>query len=423
MLHISYHVFWWRPYHWLGKFQRIRTTSLLPLKSAHGFPLCRRETPAYATPRDFLGTRPWFHQLPIFRRGDLLGKRQTGWEIATSYPIFSLLRKAATRCSLQDIWIGQLLWTSRIGNGGLHAIKLRQYEQTSALTSAIRDCFSLLQTVLRTQPKRQFPIVQLFQRRFCAASDAALEEPRCGTGGFLLLWFDSGRERREAFYSIIPDALYDLWTPGDKKIAQLELVQVLFALASRANSFRHRRGLWFIDNLAALMALVRGRSDSPDLERLSHLIHLACFALKTWIYWEYIPSKSNWADAISRLGFADPWHQHHGFTQHYAYFPTIIWNLPLPAITLVFEYLWSALGLVPWVVAGGEGSPTWNQVMTWFVENQVVSWVWQDELSDTICSSSTPKHYPVSRRRHWEPQTVESEEKRCVAASSKGGPL
>ena len=227
----------------------------------------------------------------------------------------------------------------RIGNGGLHAIKLRQYEQTSVLTSAIRDCFSLLQTVLRTQPKRQFPIVQLFQRRFCAASDAALEEPRCGTGGFLLLWFDSGRERREAFYSIIPDALYDLWTPGDKKIAQLELVQVLFALASRANSFRQRRGLWFIDNLAALMALVRGRSESPDLERLSHLIHLACFALKTWIYWEYIPSKSNWADAISRLGFADPWHQHHGFTQHYAYFPTILWDLPLPAITLVFEYL------------------------------------------------------------------------------------
>ena len=42
-----------------------------------------------------------------------------------------------------------------------------------------------------------------------------------------------------------------LWEPGDKKIAQLALLQVLYASFSRPSAFRGRRGLWFIDNTAA----------------------------------------------------------------------------------------------------------------------------------------------------------------------------
>ena len=49
---------------------------------------------------------------------------------------------------------------------------------------------------------------------------------------------------------------------------------VLFALMARPGKFRHCRGLWFIDNTAALMCLVRGRSAQPDLEHMAHLIHV-----------------------------------------------------------------------------------------------------------------------------------------------------
>lgn len=97
------------------------------------------------------------------------------------------------------------------------------------------------------------------------------------------MWFQNHTEKREAFLADIPPAVYHVWTPGDKKIAQLELSQVLFALVARPSEFRGRRGIWFIDNIAALMALIRGRSDSPDLEKMANLIHLACFALRTWI--------------------------------------------------------------------------------------------------------------------------------------------
>ena len=69
-----------------------------------------------------------------------------------------------------------------------------------------------------------------------------------------------------------------------------------------------------LDNVAAVVTLVRGRSSNPDLAKLGHLIHLAFFAFRAQGYWEYVQSKSNWADDISRLGFDDPrWRCHRSF--------------------------------------------------------------------------------------------------------------
>ena len=68
--------------------------------------------------------------------------------------------------------------------------------------------------------------------------------------------------------------------PGDHKIAQLELIMVLVALVRHAGGLRGRRGVWWIDNVCVLMALIKGRSDQPDLDRMSMLIHTAMFALR-----------------------------------------------------------------------------------------------------------------------------------------------
>ena len=73
--------------------------------------------------------------------------------------------------------------------------------------------------------------------------------------------------------------------------------------------FRAKR-VWYIDNTAGLMCLIRGRSDSPE----GGMIHAAVFALRAWFFWEWIPSKSNWSDQVSRLGLEDPWWQANHFT-------------------------------------------------------------------------------------------------------------
>ena len=89
--------------------------------------------------------------------------------------------------------------------------------------------------------------------------------------------------------------LHQLFQPGDRHIAQLELAMILYGLVAQPSDFRGKRGIWFVDNTAALMALIRGRSSSGDLSRLFQLIHLCLFALGCTLYWEWIPSKSNWA--------------------------------------------------------------------------------------------------------------------------------
>ncbi|CAE7194368.1 unnamed protein product [Symbiodinium sp. CCMP2592] len=226
----------------------------------------------------------------------------------------------------------------RIGTGGIGALKERQYEAARELTPAIRSSFEVIRAILALRPRRSVEVLPSPCARFVAASDAAEDESRKGTGGFLLLWPGS-EPGREAFVAQVDRHTYDAFLPGEVKIAQLELSMVLFALTARASTFRSRRGTWYIDNVAALMALIRGRSDSPDLERLAHLIHVALFSLQVWVYWEWVPSKSNWSDSISRLGASDPWAASRGFCLHHALFPTEVWSLPLVPAMLVFQFL------------------------------------------------------------------------------------
>ena len=68
---------------------------------------------------------------------------------------------------------------------------------------------------------------------------------------------------------------------------------------------------WFIHKVAALMALIRGRSDSPDLERLAKLIHVALFSL-----------------ARPGLGVNDHWSTANGFVLSRSFFPSEVWPLP-----------------------------------------------------------------------------------------------
>ena len=117
------------------------------------------------------------------------------------------------------------------------------------------------------------------------------------------------------------------------------LSMLLYALVARPSWFRHRRGVWWINNTAALMALIRDRSDSPDLSRLAQLIHVGFFCLNTWVYFEWVPSKSNWSDAISREGEADSWHRKNGFSTSFCFFPHELWDLPFRTLIATFEFL------------------------------------------------------------------------------------
>ena len=136
----------------------------------------------------------------------------------------------------------------------------------------------------------------------------------------------------------IPDAIYDLWQSA-RVIAQLELAMIQVALTSQPHRFRGQSGVWYVDNIAALMALVRGRSDNSELDAMAMQIQCILFGLNCFIYFDWIESDSNWADGISRVGLADDWLQRHAFVGRSAQVHLALWRLPFRALLRLAAFL------------------------------------------------------------------------------------
>eukprot|EP00435_Cladocopium_sp_Y103_P048528 s781_g14.t1 len=151
------------------------------------------------------------------------------------------------------------------------------------LESLSRRLGYVIEAVTRVKPSRQFPVTAFTGMRFLAASDAA-QEGTVASGGFHLIFFElDGSQRRHSFVANNCTQMCSLWDDSETYIAQLELSMVLFALVEKPALFRDRRGLWFLE---------RRSCHDPSAGQG---------------YWEYVQSKSNWADDISRLGIHDPW--------------------------------------------------------------------------------------------------------------------
>jgi len=229
----------------------------------------------------------------------------------------------------------------KVGKAGLNAIKERQYSHDSTLTQEIERAFAFMEDLVRLQPRRVISCIPatVDLERFVGASDAAYDDSR-GSGGFLVVAnLSQGTDNRQGRVVTISPTLYQIWKPGATYIAQLELLMVLVALLEFPETFRGKRGIWFIDNTAALMALVRGRSNNADLDQLSILIHAVLFSYQCWMYFEWVESKGNWADGISRTGHKDEWHRRHHFVASSCNFLPLILRLPMRGMVLTSQFL------------------------------------------------------------------------------------
>ena len=132
---------------------------------------------------------------------------------------------------------------------------------------------------------------------------------------------------------------FQLWDGSATKIAQLELLQALMALLTFPEHYKEQTGVYYMDNLAAMYALCKGRSESPELDKMAGMVHAVLFSLRCAIYWEWFESRANWADAISRHGHHDEFHRREGFRVHDVSVPLFLWKLPWRAFLNFTEYL------------------------------------------------------------------------------------
>ena len=227
----------------------------------------------------------------------------------------------------------------KIGRAGLNAIKHRSSEFVDTLTSDILKSLQCMEEIIDMKPHRKVQVWPGNVTRFTGASDAAFEKSK-GSGGFLAVFFEPNHRQLRVgrVVDINPD-VYQHWGTHETYIAQLEMLMILVAMIELAPILRGRRGVWYIDNVAALMAMVRGRANNADLDKMAEILQGAMFALHIWIYFEWVESDSNWSDGISREGLDDPWQTANGFLSSHCSFMAAILQLPLTVVVRIFGFI------------------------------------------------------------------------------------
>ncbi len=189
----------------------------------------------------------------------------------------------------------------KLGRCCTGAVRKRQYSilGETTVTPELRFSLLLMKDFLRLCPSRrvllqQDPPVIIYTD----ASDVPNRNPRQVLGAVI---YDPLRESLQYSWSELPPALLDQWDVRESYMGQLELLAALFGLRLLPEVVTTRQIIVFIDNDSAASNLVRGYSKISDSSLIVGEFWLAAASLNADVYCDRVSSKSNLADAPSRL--------------------------------------------------------------------------------------------------------------------------
>lgn len=161
------------------------------------------------------------------------------------------------------------------------------------------------QALFMDKPQRSIQLKAKHMPAVVIASDAQVEPGAYPGGGYLLVDLLDGN-RRGAWYVFKDDCLELLGTSmeaiasGKQPIASCECAMLPFVLLREGEALRDRDIIWMVDNTAALGGAVKGTSGEQTLEKLIGLFWILTYRFQCRVWLEYVDSKSNWSDGISR---------------------------------------------------------------------------------------------------------------------------
>ena len=130
-------------------------------------------------------------------------------------------------------------------------------------------------------------------------TDGSLEGNFAGIGAVIL---DPSTGYQKVLQGQVPDQLMQAWRSeaGDHLICQIELFAVICVKTLIPQRLEGRRVIYWIDNEAARLALVKGQSKSSIMDRMIRELCLLEDRMLSYAWYTRVPSKSNIADAPSR---------------------------------------------------------------------------------------------------------------------------
>ncbi len=103
-------------------------------------------------------------------------------------------------------------------------------------------------------------------------------------------------------HGTVPSAMVKAWqaTAGEQIMCQIEMYAALLVRFRYRDLLLNRPCIFFIDNEAARIALLKGVSPSISLFRMTHAVSVLDAAKPCGIWYERVPSFSNISDLPSR---------------------------------------------------------------------------------------------------------------------------
>ena len=205
----------------------------------------------------------------------------------------------------------------RAGRLGLSQLKARQYDSELndfSLTPALKGGLEFLTTVLPKLRPRDVQVFGKLSKPVVVYSDASWPEnvsceealessipPRIG-------WviFRPG-EIPVGFTLLIDQCFLSMLLQRKTQIFAAETIVGLIVPLLCPELVRGRDVTWFIDNEAAVSSLIRGTSRSEDVGHIAAAAQLAMMAVGARVWYEWVDTKSNPSDGLSRGGLSDPW--------------------------------------------------------------------------------------------------------------------
>jgi hypothetical protein len=199
---------------------------------------------------------------------------------------------------------------SRFGRAVLQPLVQREYHDISyVFTTPLTHMLDFLEAALPSLPEARFNVNPAPREHVVVYSDAAYRpatanSPRYARIAFVAICASSGR----AWYAWadVPEHIMATFSPDLRTyICQIEALAAVAAYYSIPNTLRHQDIIHFIDNTAALSALINGYASKPDMGRITNAFHIMQLTLLCYVWLEWVPSAANVADLPSRGAVKD----------------------------------------------------------------------------------------------------------------------
>ena len=175
------------------------------------------------------------------------------------------------------------------------------------LTDKLREALRYFEVMVNNIPDRAIRIFYPEQPPLLVYTDASTRPEGLRLGALICVPGQSSL----CTVLDVPNSVLDLWRFRQTYINQAELLAGPLVAYMFPQVLARRLVFWFFDNTSACTAMLKASSPQEDNSRMALIASLALTAVDASVWYEYVHTKQNPADCLSRGGFCDPEVQQH----------------------------------------------------------------------------------------------------------------